>query len=201
MLIDYLPSFYLKSKEVVNIQETLNDEVNELQANANDLITQIFVETATWGLKNWEDYLDIKTDVIESFEVRRSRIITRLRGQGTTTKAMVKSFCEGYAEGNVVITEMFNDYLIKIKFIGPIIGSDESVIKIRKLLNETKPAHLGFDISNDLPELGEQVFFIASIVTQGYHYTLTSDINTTYKGDAALRNGGISVIGNLYQLS
>lgn len=144
-LMDYLPHFYA-SEYVKNVQDSINTENEELQLAIKDLENQLFVSTATWGLSLWEKYCGLDISESDSFENRRSRIMTKLRGQGTATKDMLKNALLGFEGGTVEIIENNNDYSFTLKF------SDESVVptteNIQKMLNiikDIRPAHLNYD--------------------------------------------------------
>ncbi|RFM22385.1 DUF2313 domain-containing protein [Clostridium botulinum] len=86
MFNKYLPSFLLDNKELVEILKVSNSEIKSIDNLIQDLYEQCFIKTATWGLKFWEENLDLKTDISKTYEERRSIILAKLRGQGTTTK-------------------------------------------------------------------------------------------------------------------
>lgn len=141
--INYLPSFYHNSGEVKNIQSTLNVETDLLKSYIADLLDQLFVSTATWGLSSWEKFLGLPIDETQRLDSRRSRVMTRLRGQGTTTAEMIKNVCSSFSGGDVEIIEDFDNYQITIKFVGTI-GIPSNIDYLKSSLAETLPAHLGF---------------------------------------------------------
>lgn len=142
-LMKYLPSFYYNSEEVKNIQASIGVENDNLRVAIIDLLSQLFVESATWGLDHWEMYLGIEVDRTEAVVNRRSRIMTRLRGQGTTTKEMIKNVCRSFTGGEVDIIENSSDYSFIIKFID-IKGIPGNIDYLAKSIEEIKPAHLYF---------------------------------------------------------
>lgn len=142
-LIKYLPSFYYNSEEVRNIQASLETENDALQFAIKDLLDQLFIESATWGLEHWEKYLGLKVDRNEDLINRRSRIMTRLRGQGTTTKEMIKNVCRSFTGGEVEVIENSSQYNFIIKFID-IVGIPGNVDYLSESIEEIKPAHLSF---------------------------------------------------------
>ncbi len=142
-LIKYLPSFYYGSEEVKNIQACIDAENIKVKEAIQDILNQLFVNTATWGLDSWEKYLGLKIDKNETYENRRARIMTRLRGQGTITKTMLKNVCESFINGTVEIIENSPDYSFVIKFID-IRGIPANIEYLRSTIEEIKPAHLSF---------------------------------------------------------
>ncbi|MEG1152404.1 MAG: YmfQ family protein [Oscillospiraceae bacterium] len=142
-LIKYLPSFYYASTEVKNIQASIEVEAEQLKANITDLLNQLYVTTATWGLDYWETYLGIEIDKTQTNRDRQSRILTRLRGQGTITKDMIKNVCESFIGGEVEIIENSIDYSFNIKFVS-VIGIPSNLEYLSASIEEIKPAHLAY---------------------------------------------------------
>lgn len=142
-LMKHLPSFYYNSEEVRNIQASIGIENDMLQAAIKDLLDQLFVETATWGLEYWERYVGLEVDKNEILVNRRSCIMTRLRGQGTTTVEMIKNVCMSFTGGEVDVIEHTERYAFTIKFIS-IKGIPGNIEYLRGAIEEIKPAHLGF---------------------------------------------------------
>lgn len=142
-LIKYLPDFYHEAQEVRNIQASLSSENTEVKQCINDVLNQLFIDTATWGLDYWEKILALQSDTKESLENRRARIKTRLRGTGTVTRDMIKNVCESFVNGKVDIIENTNDYSFVIKFID-IKGVPGNVDYLKSSIEEIKPAHLSF---------------------------------------------------------
>ena len=142
-LIKYLPSFYYSSLEVVNIQDSINAENNKLQLAVKDLIDQLFVVSATWGLDYWENYLGIESDISESYSNRREVIKAKLRGIGTTTIEMIKNTAAAFTGGEVEVIEYPLEYRFVIQFIG-ILGIPPNMSGLINAIEEIKPAHLAY---------------------------------------------------------
>lgn len=104
-MTDYLPRYYGDIPVATNIVEREAVEAAQLNADAYDILAQMYVDTATWGLARWERIFGIVTDVTKPIDQRRSVIKSKLRGVGTVTTAMVKSVAEAYANGEVEVTE------------------------------------------------------------------------------------------------
>lgn len=143
-LINQLPQFYSGSEEVINLQYAFGCAADELHDDVLDFCKQLYVDSATWGLIYWEQFLDLRTNLEEPIANRRSRIKTILRGQGTITKDILKSVCASFVNGEVEIIELSADYMFHIKFVGEI-GIPDNIEYIRETVNKIKPAHLGFE--------------------------------------------------------
>lgn len=133
---------YQNSAEVEAIQGGYQHELDTLIVAKNETGDQIFVTTATWGLDEWEHMLNLEKDASLSDEFRRERIISKLRGSGTTTKALIDSVAESFTNGEVTVTENYSDYTFTITFTS-IRGQPPNLEQLKLAINEIKPAHLG----------------------------------------------------------
>lgn len=140
-LMNNLPSFYNASDVVVDIENAIGIEGEELKQATQDLFNQLFIDTATWGLRYWERYLNIQTDISKPYDYRRTVIKSKLRGSGTTTVAMIKNVAESFSNGTVDVIENSSNYSFTIKFVGTL-GVPPNLEDFKKVIEEIKPAHL-----------------------------------------------------------
>ena len=145
-LLKYLPSFYHNSNIVKAFMESNNIEVDTLKAYVEDLNKNLYVKTATWGLDLFEEELGLITDKSLSYEERRERILAKKRGNGTTTKAMIKNTAEAFSGGEVEVIENFSDYSFIVKFVG-VKGIPKNLTLFKKMIEEIKPAHLNYELA------------------------------------------------------
>lgn len=142
-LIDYLPEFYANSPEVVSIQQAIEYQVAALRAARDELMEQLNVISATWGLKLWERDLAIISKVEDSLDFRRTRIMSKLRGAGTTTEAMIKNVAESFSYGEVEIVTFPAEFRFEIRFVGTL-GIPPNMDDLTAAIEEIKPAHLAY---------------------------------------------------------
>ena len=145
-LLDYLPSFYHNSNIVKSFIDSNSIEANILKYYVEDLNNNLYVKTATWGLNLFEEELGLTTDESISYEERRERILAKKRGNGTTTKAMIKNTAEAFSGGEVEVIENFNDYSFIVKFVG-IKGIPKNLTLFKNMIEEIKPAHLNYELA------------------------------------------------------
>lgn len=143
-LISRYPAFYAGSPEFVDIQNALDPEVQRMWASSDGVQDQLCVDTATWGLKYWEQTLGIPVELEKDLEYRRSRVRAKLRGAGTTTVALIKSVSESYSNGAVDVIEHPEKYALDIKFIGTI-GVPPNLSDLTASLREIMPAHIHWE--------------------------------------------------------
>ncbi len=110
----------------------------------DSVMDQLSVETATWGLKYWEQTLGIPVEEAKEAEFRRGRIRAKLRGAGVTTVAMIQNVAESFSNGEVAVTEFSDLFRLEIKFVGTV-GIPPNMDDLTEALREIMPAHLQWD--------------------------------------------------------
>ena len=142
-LIDMLPSFYHNSDFVKAYMSSQSAEHSFIKESIEDLVNNLYVNTATWGLDYFEEKLGLQIDKSKSYEERRERIKAKKIGTGTTTVKMIKDTALAFDCGEIDITEMYNDYIFKIKFISQK-GRPKNLEDFKSAMDEIKPAHLAY---------------------------------------------------------
>ena len=142
-LIDMLPSFYHDSDFVKSYMSSQSIEHNFIKESIDDLVNNLYVDTATWGLDYFEEELGLKTDKAKTYEERRERIKAKKRGNGTTTIKMIKDTALAFECGDIEVTEMYEDYMFKLKFVSQK-GVPKNLEDFKDAIDEIKPAHLAY---------------------------------------------------------
>ena len=143
-LMAYLYSDYKSCKEMTGVQNTNSYELARINYIIDDMAKQFAISTTTWGLDLWEFEYGIITDYNKSYEQRREILKAKERGQGTTTKEMLKNTAQAYSNGEVDIIEIFEYYRFIVKFIGTK-GIPEQLDELDKTIRQSKPAHLAHE--------------------------------------------------------
>lgn len=158
MLIDQLPEYYRASPPVAELERVLSLETDSLKQAERDVLAQLWVDSATWGLDLWEAWVGLTVDRTSLYSYRRGRIKAKLRGQGATTAEtiadVVASF--GYQPEQVSVAEhpAQNSFEVVLSDLAVI---PEDLSGPTAAVNEIKPAHLAwwftFELSRLLTEL------------------------------------------------
>ena len=146
-LIDKLPFFYEECPKTNTIQDGLSSEINNLYSKVDSTIDQLYVNSATWALSEWEKFADIKKTE-GTIEQRRARVASKLKAKGTTTLEVMKSLCKSYSE-DVRVTEIYNEYKILLELIATKESDTPKTYNfadMNEVIWEIKPAHLGHEI-------------------------------------------------------
>ncbi len=144
-LIYLLPDDYRKSVAVVELQSAIEQAGTAAELAVEDVMAQLFLDTATWGLTYWEKMYGIEGDVKKSYEIRRSVVRAKMRGVGTTTVEMMKNVAESFVNGEVEVIEENHLYQFQIKMLS-VIGIPPNMEDLKQAIEEIKPAHLGYGI-------------------------------------------------------
>ena len=118
MIKRYLPTFIAKGNTIKNVYESQQAEIDLLNNDIQDLINNLFVETATWGLESFEKKYNIPINLDDTLENRRSRILARMVSKGQPfTKETIEAISNQFTNGDVeVIEHLENDYFT-VKFV------------------------------------------------------------------------------------
>ncbi|MEG1777666.1 MAG: putative phage tail protein, partial [Angelakisella sp.] len=144
MLNDYLPPIYDKSDEVHALQSAIAPLTDRALNDFWSATDQLDVNLATWGLKAWEQALNLDVLASKPPEYRRTRILSKLRSIGTTTVDMIKNVASSFSNGEVEIIETPSEYRFAIKFTGTV-GTPPNMKDMTAAIDEIKPAHLAYE--------------------------------------------------------
>lgn len=169
-ILRYLPKFlYENEKDFANIANVLSDEHEKQRQAAKDLMKQFFLQTATWGLDEWEVFVGETTDHDLSDDVRRRRIKTHLDLPPSVTVQFLKDLVDSYLpQKNTQIIEHNEKYWFEV-----IISGNQEIDweGIAYAINLYKPAHLGFGYVKQTTI--QQNYYIGGMVGTFKEYTIT----------------------------
>lgn len=144
-LTKYVPMFIWENNDIMQaIYKSQGDELGSLLYCLEDLQKQFYIDTATWGLDLWEEEYGITTNLNYSYEQRREVVKAKKRGQGTTTKQMIKNVAEAFSGGEVDVIENTGPYIFTIQFVG-VKGIPRNMQAFINMLEDIKPAHLAYE--------------------------------------------------------
>lgn len=123
--------------ELAKVSGAVLDESKESALDLNDNL--YFIDSATWGLIEFEKELAIDTDFEKSYDLRRSLIQAKNVGAGKLTLDVIDSICDSWKKSDVDVT--FEDGNINIKFVDTG-GVPEGLEDLKKQIEDIKPAHI-----------------------------------------------------------
>lgn len=143
-LLSYMPYYYRNSEIIKNILNANAAELTKAQEKIINTINQFFLLDADTSLDKWEKEFGIITNKSLSIDERRKRILSKLRGLGTSTVDVIRNMCLSYVEKANVI-ENNTDYSFTIELISSV-GFSNFIMNLLEILEELKPAHLRINL-------------------------------------------------------
>lgn len=142
-LIQEYPEHYQQSPEMCSLQRAYGTAVTQLEADRDDLLLQLYPDTATWGLALWEHAYGIPIDHSKSLEQRRGRVKSKILGQGTSSVEMIRGVVRSFGFDDVDVIEHASRYQFELIIIDAPM-EPESMDDVAEAICEIKPAHLDF---------------------------------------------------------
>lgn len=140
-LAAYQPLYYKDSSVMTAINTAIENELMRLFASAYGILTEMNVSTSIELLPLWESSVGLAPDTGLPIEIRRSRVLARLRQLDTTTPERVRVIAEAYAHCYVEVAEDFDGYSIAVKFVS-MIGKPDDMPGLIEQLERIIPAHI-----------------------------------------------------------
>lgn len=143
-LTDQLPERYLNSPEVgaaAGILWVLGEAFRDCVL---DWLEQLTIDTATWGLKYWEQAYGITPQSTDTVEERRGSVKAKMRSPQTVTAAMLENLINSYVNGQSVVTEVPRQHKVQIQFNGDY-GVPSNMASLTAALLEVLPSHVTYE--------------------------------------------------------
>lgn len=150
----------------VNTAESLEHE--NIRLILNNLLDQLFIDTATWGLDYFEEFLNIIPKANDDYQTRRTRIKILLNAHDVSTIKFMTDLANKFiSDKSAQIIEHNSEYWFEVFFN---IDGLISLGDLRAAIELYKPAHLGFKI----------VFYILSKILTSHKASITQYINANH---------------------
>ena len=143
-LTDQLPERYLNSPEVGAAAGILWMLGEAFRDCVLDWLEQLTIDTATWGLKYWEQAYGVTPQITDTVEERRGRVKAKMRSPQTVTAAMLENLTDSYINGQSVVTELPRQHKVQIQFNGDY-GIPSNLDSLTAALLEVLPSHVTYE--------------------------------------------------------
>ena len=143
-LTDQLPERYLNSPEVGAAAGILWALGEAFRDCVLDWLEQLTIDTATWGLKYWEQAYGVTPQITDTVEERRGRVKAKMRSPQTVTAAMLENLTDSYINGQSVVTELPRQHKVQIQFNGDY-GIPSNLESLTAALLEVLPSHVTYE--------------------------------------------------------
>lgn len=172
--LKHLPKFLPKDNDFKNTALICDDEHEKLRLTILDVKDQFFVETATWGLSDWERVLNIFAEKGATLDDRRTQILLKLQNSDVVSEQFMVNIINKFLNDNSGQIIQHND-----KYFFDVIFNKDSCFDLKKLTETIelyKPAHLGF-IEKEQQILNSNITFSAKL---GVAEVIKIDADTVY---------------------
>lgn len=166
----YLPPFLLENKVFSNLIESVEkNDFDKYDEALEDLLLQVFPQTATWSLRLWEEFCGIITIEGLDVNIRRSKVMAKLSQVSPITPNIMKSMISKFTDGIVKIIQdtsqysFFIDFQIKSKIL--------NLKEMYETIEYVKPAHLDYDLALNF-NISNKKFYMASCLICGETITV-----------------------------
>lgn len=96
-------------------------------------------------ISRWEKFMGLKPMDNYSLEDRIERVIYTIQAKGIFTPSFLKEQAKIFTNGEIEVTENFNDYHFIISFTS-VIGIPPNMDNFKEMVDLNKPAHLTYEI-------------------------------------------------------
>lgn len=193
----YLPKFLASDKIIFHALAACSTQHEKQRLILDDLSNQFFVQTATWGLAEWERLVGIETDISRRLEDRRAEVLARLRPPESVTEEFLTKLVNRYvSDQQATILSHPESYSIDILYHG---GQVLDYTKLRDAVNMYIPAHIGYKL---VTITSADLLYHGAGTAQVYAKQ-TVDMTTNYRNELADSNRYIAgvVTQNYKQIS
>lgn len=166
-MMDTISSIYELSSIMQSIYEAIGREVDSLDNLNEDLIMQLFPQTATWGLSFWERRLNLTSNKDEDLEIRRGKVLAKLQSKYTINPERFAQIIKNQTGAIAQIIEDVAPYIFKVKAD---VRNVKDATELSKIIKKVKPSHLGFIL--ELFLISETHLFIGATTVVGQTVTL-----------------------------
>lgn len=141
-MIRSAPDYYAYSQIYARIQQAIAEDLDLQEATNADVSAQLYIPTATWGLRYWEETLGITTILSDGYDIRRSRVLAQWRGIGNFSVDLIKAVCEAFINGEVRVLIRVPEQEVVVLFVGKR-GIPPNIEDLQAQVENIIHAHLG----------------------------------------------------------
>lgn len=140
-ILRYLPHFLSKDEHFKAANNADSAEHDAIRTDLQDLLDQLYVVTATWGLAEWEHLVGITPPDGADIASRRAAVLLKLRKPPSVTVAFLEKLINQYiADKSGTVTDHPETY--SADFNLPLVDK-ASLLGIAKDVRTYIPAHIG----------------------------------------------------------
>ena len=139
-----LPKMVVDITDIQDLLQAADKEFEFAEARIKKLDDDAFLNTLTDIPAALRSEKVFAVQTFGDLATRRSMLMAKLRGAGTTTEALVRNVAESFTYGEVDVLGDYPNYTVKITFIGEK-GIPANLNALKRALREIIPAHLAVE--------------------------------------------------------
>lgn len=137
----YLPPFVREDPVMAAFFDAVGPELDDAIDRGLSIPAQAWPHLVTWGMARLEAVYGLPVSEGAPLEKRRSALLARMRGSGTSTVAQIAAIARSFAGGSVSLTEDPAAYTVTVEFIDEL-GVPPYLEALQDALRAAIPAHL-----------------------------------------------------------
>ncbi|WP_352404543.1 putative phage tail protein [Sporanaerobacter acetigenes] len=196
-----LPEDLYKSKDAES--QAIGNSLDEIQNDVDSLEKEVNpLSAVSKGLEQWERFFKLPSNIEDSIEMRRARVIAELiqfmSDENVIRKDEMEEIISLYSNACKVI-EHFADYVFDVNL--KLTGESElslNIDDIHKVIKKIKPTWLGYNLSLEFNLKNSNIYF-ASCLISGEEITVYpySPRNIESKGSIFIATGNNTGLENI----
>lgn len=199
----YLPAFLFRDTAFADTLNALSYEHESQRLTLADAAKQAFVQTATWGLDDWEEFVGLEHAQADTVQARRNKILMKLAGVESVTVPFLTRLVNLYvADGQATVVDYPDTYSMEVLYHG---GQVLDYEKLRSAISTYIPAHIGYKLVTITTANIEYHGAGTVQAYEKYNVDMTTDYTTTISdssryiaGIVAQNYKQISIMGGQY---
>jgi len=140
-MFDSISPVYKNSIIMKSLFEAIGMEFDTLDNLIEDVKLQLFPQTATWGLKYWEERCGLPTNADEPLQTRRNKVIAKLQSKHIMNPKRMAMVLQKYTGADIKVIENIAPYTFEIDLIGRT-TFPKSLEQLYQTVRKIKPSHL-----------------------------------------------------------
>ncbi|WP_304341653.1 YmfQ family protein [Metaclostridioides mangenotii] len=140
-MFDTISPNYKNSIIMKSLFEAIGMEFDTLDNLIEDVKLQLFPQTASWGLKYWEERCGLPTNADELLQARRNKVIAKLQSKHIMNPKRMAMVLQKYTGADIKVIENTAPYTFEIDLIGRT-SFPKSLEELYKTVKKIKPSHL-----------------------------------------------------------
>ena len=140
-ILRYLPHFLSKDEHFKATNNADSTEHDAIRTDLQDLLDQLYIVTATWGLDKWEELVDITPPDGADIASRRAAVLLKLRKPPSVTAAFIEKLINQYiADKSGTVTDHPETYSADLDI--PLLDK-KNLAGLTRDVRVYIPAHIG----------------------------------------------------------